>query len=198
MSKNQRYLTIYKFNAKFIETVLFIIMKLIKRLINIYYRHFASPIKYARHIGVEIGENCLITTRNWSTEPYLVKVGNNVQITNNVSIHTHGGGNCIRRKCPDFDVFGKVIIEDWAYVGAFSHIMPGVIIGEGALVAAGSIVTKSVPPHMVVAGNPAKIICSTDEYLERNLRYNVRTKGMSYEEKKKILLKLPDDSFLTK
>lgn len=76
--------------------------------------------------------------------------------------------------------------------------MPGVIIGEGALVAAGSIVTKSVPPHMVVAGNPAKIICSTDEYLERNLRYNVRTKGMSYEEKKKILLKLPDDSFLTK
>lgn len=69
-----------------------------------------------------------------------------MQITRNVSIHTHGGGNSIRKDHPNFDAFGKVVIEDWAYIGAYSQIMPGVTIGEGALVAAGSIVTKSVPP----------------------------------------------------
>ena len=102
---------------------------------------------YAKAIGVKLGENCLIATKNWSTEPYLIRIGNNVQITNGVSIHTHGGCNALRMNVDDFDFFGKVIIEDWAYIGAFSQIMPGVTIGEGAIVAAGSIVTKSVPPH---------------------------------------------------
>ena len=64
-------------------------------------------------------------------------------------------------------MFGKVVIEDWAYIGASSQIMPGVTIGTGALVAAGSVVTKSVPPHTVVGGNPARIICTTADYYEK-------------------------------
>ena len=76
--------------------------------------------------------------------------------------------------------------------------MPGVTIGEGALVAAGSIVTKSVAPHTVVGGNPARYICTTDEYYERNKRYNTGIFGLSKEEKKKILLSLPDEKFMKK
>ena len=110
----------------------------------------------------------------------------------------HTGGNCIRHKCPDFDVFGKIVVEDWAYIGAFSHIMPGVTIGEGALVAAGSVVVKSVPPHTVVGGNPAKVICSTDEYLERNQKWNLGTKQLSTSEKLKFLKQLPDEKFIKK
>lgn len=63
-----------------------------KRLVNLYWRFIASPEMYARHIGVKIGKNCLIDTRYWSTEPYLVSIGDNVQITHCVSVHTHGGG----------------------------------------------------------------------------------------------------------
>lgn len=100
-----------------------------------------------------------------------------------------GGGNVVRRKIPDFDAFGKVVIKDWAYVGAHAQIMPGVTIGEGAMIAAGSIVTKSVPDGMVVAGNPARIICSVDEFLERNVPYNMHTKGISEKEKKCRLLR---------
>ena len=85
---------------------------------------------------------------------------------------------------PDFDVFGKVVIKDWAYIGAHAQIMPGVTIGEGAMVAAGSVVTKSVPDGMVVGGNPAKILCSVEEYIERNMQYNVHTKGIGEKEKK--------------
>ena len=172
--------------------------KLTRRISHFFWNTIASPEKQARHLGVTIGKNCLINTRNWPTEGYLVTVGNNVQITQYVSIHTHGGAQAIRSLHPDFDAFGKVVIEDWAYIGAYSQIMPGVTIGEGALVAAGSIVTKSVAPHTVVGGNPAKYICTTEEYYEKNKPYNVKTKGLAMNENKKKILSLPDDMFIKK
>ncbi len=158
----------------------------------------ASPEKYARHLGVTIGDNCFIATREWSSEPYLITIGNNVQVTRCVSIHTHGGGNAVRRDYPDFDVFGKVVIEDWAYIGAYSQILPGVTIGEGSLVAAGSIVTKSVAPHTVVGGNPARFICTTADYYEKNKQFNVCAKGLDKKDKKRLLLSLPEDRFVKK
>lgn len=104
----------------------------------------------------------------------------------------------MRDKYPDFDLFGKIVVKDWAYVGAGSQIMPGVTIGEHAIVAAGSIVTKSVPDYMVVGGNPAKVICSVDDYLKKNMKYNLQCKQMNAQEKKKFLLSLPDDKFIKK
>lgn len=171
---------------------------MLKKITTFYWRFIASPEKYAKHLGVKIGKNCLISTRNWSTEAYLVTIGNNVQVTRDVSIHTHGGGNCVRKEHPDFDIFGKVVIEDWAYIGSYSQIMPGVTIGEGALVAAGSVVTKSVAPHTVVAGNPARFICTTEEYYERNKAFDVKTKRLNLIEKKNYLLLLPEDRFIKK
>lgn len=158
-----------------------------------------SPVRYARLIGVNLGSNCLIyRSMEWPSEPYLVTIGNNVQLTRGVAIHTHGGGNVIRRKVPDFDAFGKVVIKDWAYIGSHAQIMPGVTIGEGAMVAAGSIVTKSVPDGMVVGGNPARLLCSVDEYLERNIQYNMHIKGLDEKEKKQRLLTNDENLFLKK
>lgn len=171
---------------------------LFKRLTGLYWRFIASPEEYCRHIGVKIGRNCLIGTRNMSTEPYLISIGDNVQLTAGVTIHTHGGGHVIRSKIPDFDVFGKVVIEDWAYIGANSQIMPGVTIGQGAIVAAGSIVTKSVAPGTIVGGNPAKYIGTTEDYLQRNLKYNLNSKRLSAEEKKRLLLSTPEEKFIKK
>ena len=173
------------------------ISRLIKIVNKFYWHLLASPENEARHLGVNIGKNCLISTRYWSSEPYLITIGDNVQVTDNVSFHTHGGGHCIRSKCPSFDAFGKIVIKDGAYIGSWSHIMPGVIIGEGALVAAGSVVTKSVPPHTVVGGNPARFICYSDEYLDRNLQYSI---GFRLEQKdaKQYLLNLPDEKFIRK
>ena len=156
-----------------------------------------SPEKYARHIGVKVGKHCLISTRYWSSEPYLISIGDNVQITDKVSFHTHGGGNCIRKEHPDFELFGKIVVEDWAYIGAWSHVMAGVTIGEGALVAAGSVVTKSVAPHTVVGGNPARYICTTQEFYERNQKYNIGRR-LSKGEKRDYLLNLAETQFLKK
>ena len=172
-----------------------IILEMIRK---IYWRFLMSPERYDRHLGVKIGEKCLISTRRWPSEPYLITIGNHVQVTENVWFYTHGGGNIVRKQIPDFDCFGKIVVEDWAYIGSGSKILPGVIIGEGALVAAGSVVTKSVPAYTVVGGNPAKVICSIEEYICRNQKYNVRTYGLSYEEKKKKLLSISDEYFIKK
>ena len=167
---------------------------IINRICILYWRF----IKYARYIGVKIGENCFISTRNFGSEPYLIKIGNNVQLTSGVSLFTHGGSHAARRSIPSFDIFGKIVIEDWVYVRSNSLIMPGVTIGEGSIVAAGSVVTKSVPLHTVVGGNPARYLCSVDDYIEKNIKYNLNTKGMSSEEKKEFLTSLPEDAFIIK
>lgn len=104
----------------------------------------------------------------------------------------------MRRVHPDYDAFGKIVIEDDVYIGSCSLILPGVTIGEGSLVAAGSVVTKSVPPHVVVGGNPARVICSAEEFIAKNEKYNVKTKLLGNEEKKNFLEILSDDKFIRK
>lgn len=92
-------------------------MNIIKKLEFIYWRYIASSEAYARYIGVNFGKgNYFGTKRIWSSEPYLITIGNNCQLTN-CKIFTHGGGNCVRRAHPDFDVFGKVKIGDYVYIG---------------------------------------------------------------------------------
>jgi hypothetical protein len=49
---------------------------MIKRVLNYYKRRFWSSEKYAKYIGVQIGVDCLISTKNFSSEPYLIKIGN--------------------------------------------------------------------------------------------------------------------------
>lgn len=170
----------------------------LRKLITIFLRHFAPAETYARFLGAKIGKNCRILTKNWPSESYLITIGDDVDVTAGVHIHTHGGARVARKKYPEFDVFGKVEIKNGAYIGSGSHIMPGVIVGEGALVAAGSVVTKSVPDNTVVGGNPARIICSVDEYISRNLQYNTNTLNLSQREKKRYLISLPKERFIHK
>lgn len=171
----------------------------IELFINQLIKLFLSPIKYARHLGVKVGNNTLIADkRHWPSEAYLISIGNNCAITEGVTIYTHGGGRLLRSSIPDFDSFGKVRIGNNCYIGAYSQIMPGVTIEDNVLVAAGSVVTKSVPKGYVVGGNPARIICTTASYIERNAQYNLHSKGMSQEQKRQLLLSLPDEKFMVK
>lgn len=165
---------------------------IIKRGVKLFLR-ILSPYQYAKYCGAKIGKNVFIATRYMPTEAYLIEIGDNAQITEGVKIFTHGGAQVARAiGYPNFDVFGKVSIGEWSYIGSNALIMPGVSIGKRVLVAAGSVVTHSIPDNVCVAGNPAKIICTTDEYVKKNLKYNYDTKSLSYKAKKKRILLHPE------
>ena len=99
---------------------------------------------------------------------------------------------------PNFDCFGKVKIGSNVYIGTNSLIMPGITVGDNVLIAAGSVVTHSVPSNVVIGGNPAHIICSFEDYYQKNQKYNVGTKELSPGEKRKVLSNLGEEKFIKK
>lgn len=173
-------------------------MVLIRKIIHLYQRHFLSFEQQARKAGVIIGKDNQFLSNFWSSEPYLIEIGDNCQITAGVKIFTHGGAKVARVKDPNFDCFGKVKIGSNVYIGTNSLIMPGVTVGDNVLIAAGSVVTHTVPDNVVIGGNPAHIICSFDDYYQKNQKYNVGTKGLAPSEKRKVLSNLCDDKFIRK
>lgn len=78
------------------------------------------------------------------------------------SVISTGAFLCTASHDPSSPIFelitGPIVVGDMAWIGARSFIMPGVLIGEGAVVGAGSVVTKDVAPWTIVAGNPAREI----------------------------------------
>jgi maltose O-acetyltransferase len=93
------------------------------------------------HIGANvcIGPDAILET----SRPYLITIGDRVQIGMRVTIIGH------------FRELRGVKIEEDAFIGPGVIILPNVVIGRGAVVAAGSVVTQSVPPMTLVQGNPA-------------------------------------------
>ncbi len=172
---------------------------MLKKIIKFINKHRQSPLSYAKSIGVVIGENCTIAIYNWGSEPYLIKLGNHVHITTNVQFINHDGGVWVfREEIPDFDVFGKIVVDDNTYIGNNAVIMPGVHIGKNCVVGANSVVTKSIPDNIVVAGVPAKYICSTEDYKLKMLKLNTNLKTKNSVQKKEILEKLPNSAFINK
>lgn len=169
-----------------------------RRLINLFVRCTCSLEKQAKMAGVNMGDKNFINSHFWGSEPYLITIGSNCALTYGTMIHTHGGARVAYPSNPKFDFFGKVILGDYVYVGCYAQIMAGVTIGDHVLIAAGSIVTKSVPSNVVVAGNPAKIICTTEEFIANNRKYDLSTGGMPKDEKMTLLMSLSDDRFIKK
>lgn len=118
-------------------------------------------------VGMKIGKNCDINPGlvvDYS-HCWLIEIGNNVTIAPQVYLLAHDAST---KRFLDYTKIGKVVINDYAFVGARAIIMPGVTIGKNAIVAAGSVVTKSAPEDAVVGGNPAKIITTTSELMEKH------------------------------
>lgn len=92
---------------------------------------------------------------------WLIDVGDNVVIAPQAYILAHDTSS---KKICGYTRFGKVKIENNVFIGARAMVLPNVTIGENSIIAACSVVTKSIPPNVVAAGNPAKVICTLDEY----------------------------------
>lgn len=128
--------------------------------------------------GAKIGANCNICAQVLIENN--VVVGDNVTIKNGVQLwdgvriedNVFIGPNATftndlfpRSKIPP-DQFSQTTIKSGASIGANATILPGVVVAEGAMIGAGAVVTRSVPPNAIVVGNPARIIGYTNTKVE--------------------------------
>ena len=131
-----------------------------------------DPFKVAglwRKIGVEIGEGtCIYRDVHISSGSEPIKIGKNCVLTGcTILAHDASTNRELGIKYGEMSPMLPVIIGDDCFIGYGSIILMGVSIGEGSIVGAGAVVTKDVPSRSVVAGNPARIIMTTDELVER-------------------------------
>ncbi|MEQ1637428.1 MAG: acyltransferase [Methylococcales bacterium] len=159
-----------------------------------WYQARRNPVAYARSLGVVIGKDCRLLNikpgqGTFGSEPYLITLGDHVTVTANVQFVTHDGGVWVFREYePDIDVFGEITIGNNVFIGYGAIIMPGVHVGDNVVIGAGAVVTKDIPANLVVAGVPARAVCSLDDYRESVLKKCLRVKHLGQDEKKKIII----------
>lgn len=126
--------------------------------------------------GAVVGENCQLGQNVFVDNN--TRIGNNVKIQNNVSIYNNvvieddafigpsvvftnvtNPRSFIERK----NEFKKTVVKKGASIGANATLLCGIEIGEYALIGAGAVVTKDVPPFAIVTGNPARITGHTNK-----------------------------------
>jgi acetyltransferase-like isoleucine patch superfamily enzyme len=158
------------------------------RLFN-YLFALLRPIQYGRYKGAKIGKNCRFYWVKYSTEPYLITIGDHVSATM-VRFETHDGGIwCFRDKHPEIDIIKPITIGNNVYIGYGAIILPGITIGDNVVIGAHSIVSRDVPSNSVAVGSPARVIKTLDEYKQKALANSDNTKLMSQEDKKNYYLK---------
>jgi len=149
-------------------------------------------IRILRWYGVKIGERCLIYSVDFSTEPYLIEIGNHVTISNGTRFLTHDGSLWVfLEEYPNIDLFGRIKIGDNTCIGLNCIIMPNTEIGSNCIIGAGSTVRGKIPDNSVLIGNPAKVVFSTGIFKKMVMNHKnlLETRGYSGKRKRKILYK---------
>lgn len=166
------------------------------RLLHFLYLYIIRDrVAYARRLGASIGERCLFLCdplECLGSEPYLLSMGNHVEITNGVHFITHEGALWVVRemepKLRDADILLPIRIGNNVFIGNNAIILPGVTIGDNVVIGAGSIVTRDIMSNSVVAGVPAKVIETAEAFAEKAAAKTVPTKNMSKSDKKAYIL----------
>lgn len=143
-----------------------------------------------RKQGMHIGKDTHIFSRIVSNEPFLISIGNRCTISTNVSLLTHDAsiGPLIGRNIKS-DMCGRIIIGNSCFIGSGAILLMGVHISDNCIVAAGSVVTKSVNEKgVIIAGNPAKVIASIDDFISKNKNKFMSLHGMSKRKRKIYIL----------
>lgn len=137
------------------------IIQYIKRKLGISY---PTP-EELRKAGAVIGEDVYIFTKRIDlAHAFLLEIGSHVTLSD-CRILLHDGST---KRPLNYSRVGRVKIGDNCFIGAEAIILPNTEIGDNCIVGAGAVVTKDIKAGSVVAGNPAKVICSYEEFVKRN------------------------------
>ena len=150
-----------------------LIMNLVKRIVDPDHCSNAAYIAYLRRNHVYVGEHTVFySPRHTSVDiqkPYLVSIGEYCKIATGVIILAHDYSISVARQ-----VFGEFVggtaptkIGDNCFLGMNAIILPGTRIGNNCIVGAGAVVSGDYPDNVVIAGNPARVICTLEEYYQK-------------------------------
>ena len=117
-------------------------------------------------MGLKVGNN-FVRLNGVILDPshcWLIEIGDNVTMAPRVHVLAHDAST---KTFLNYTKIGRVTIGNNVFIGAESVILPNVKIGNNVIVGANSTVTKDIPDGVVVAGNPARIICTLEEYLAK-------------------------------
>ena len=95
---------------------------------------------------------------------WLIEIGDHVTMAPKVHILCHDAST---KQFLNYTKIGRVTIGDNVFIGAESVVLPGVTIGNNVIIGANSTVTHDIPENSVAVGSPARVICTLDEYLEK-------------------------------
>lgn len=169
-------------------------MNIIKRIYRFYCCRSGSDskISYLRKQGMKIGNKCHLETFSFSTEPYLIELGDDVTIASGTVFITHDGAiQCFRADFPDDDVFGRIIVGNNVFIGDNCTLLPNTVVGNNCIVGAGSVLRGRFPDNSVIIGNPAKVIASMNiqKLIYRQSKSRIKTHHMTDAEKKPYVIK---------
>lgn len=146
------------------------IKELAKRIL---YPHAHSSEAFANYLrcrGVEVGEGCHFfdaQTINVDLQrPHMLRFGKYVKVTGYVHIlcHDYSRSVVLQSGGGHFGEAGETIIGDNVFIGAHAIVLMGSNIGANSIIGAGAVVSGSWPEGSVIAGNPAKLVCSLSEF----------------------------------
>lgn len=131
--------------------------------------------------GLSIGDNVEIVGDYFFDPSHcnLIEIGHNCTICPNVRLIAHDAST---KKICGYTKIGKICIGENCFIGDSSIILPNVNIGENTIIGAGSVVTRSMPKDVIVAGNPAKVISDRNSYINKikKLYANTQKFDMSF------------------
>ena len=178
-------------------------LKSILSEISAFLQYGDLPTRYYVKRGLKVGKNFnrQTGTRLDPSNCWLIEIGDDVIMGNKCQILAHDFSTMHHT---GYVRFGRVKIGDRVFIGANSTILMNVHIGNDVIIGAGSLVNKDIPDGCVVAGVPARVICSTAEYVEKQeiliernscfLKSDTTYGGQFSEEKKNKLLAAIDKS----
>lgn len=153
---------------------------------------FRYGLYRAKKAGLQIHPSAQLEgLPSFGSEPFLISIGAKTTVAGKVTFLNHDGATRLFRDQERYRgviKYGRIDIFENCFIGFGSILMPGVQIGPNSVVAAGSVVTKDVPPNTVVGGIPAKAICSLEEYAESTLEKQVAYDKAAYAKDKKAEL----------
>jgi maltose O-acetyltransferase len=134
-----------------------------------------------RQRGMQIGNSVWLPASTFIDDShcFLISIGDNCGFGEQCMILAH---DAQMDEFLDAARLGRVTIHESCHIGARSIILAGVEIGPRTIVGANSVVAKTLPPDTVCAGNPAEVICSLDEYLQRHRSRLATRPTFSYEQ----------------